>query len=313
MLVDPLELGCDFPGVAAPSQAALYCSLSPDPNLLLGIPAAAFPPPPPAKEQTLAERKARIGPNLSISYREPLKIVRGLGVYLYDEQGRAYLDCVNNVAHVGHCHPHVVAAGQRQMAVLNTNTRYLHDSIIAYARRLCATLPEPLTVCFFVNSGSEANDLALRLARAATGQFDMITLDVAYHGHTQALIEVSPYKHDGPGGQGRPPFVQTVLMPDPYRGPYKGYGAESGRRYAQHVQEAVVAIQAKGGAWRVSLQNRSWGAAGRWSSPLIFWRLLFVTCARQVASASPMRCRQALAASAATSGASRPRAASPTS
>ena len=222
LLVDPLELGCDFPGVAAPSQAAVYCSLSPDPNLLLGIPAAVFPPPPPAKEQTLAERKARIGPNLSISYREPLKIVRGLGVYLYDENGRAYLDCVNNVAHVGHCHPHVVAAGQRQMAVLNTNTRYLHDSILAYARRLCATLPEPLSVCFFVNSGSEANDLALRLARAATGQFDIITLDVAYHGHTQALIEVSPYKHDGPGGQGSPPFVQTVMMPDPYRGPYKG-------------------------------------------------------------------------------------------
>ena len=127
--------------------------------------------------------------------------------------------------------------GSGRWAVLNTNTRYLHDSIIRYAERLAATLPEPLRVCFFVNSGSEANDLALRLARAATGQFDMITLDVAYHGHTQALIEVSPYKHDGPGGRGAPPFVQTVVMPDPYRGPYRGYGEESGRAYAGHVQE----------------------------------------------------------------------------
>ena len=194
----------------------------------------------------MAERTRSIGFNLSISYRQPLKIVRGLGQYLYDDTGRAYLDCVNNVAHVGHCHPYVVAAGQRQMAVLNTNTRYLHDIINEYALRLCATLPEPLRVCFFVNSGSEANDLALRLARTATGQFDMITVDMAYHGHTQALIEVSPYKHEGPGGKGRPPYVQKVVMPDPYRGRFKGYGVESGRAYAEDVRAAVDAIHAQG-------------------------------------------------------------------
>jgi 4-aminobutyrate aminotransferase-like enzyme/Ser/Thr protein kinase RdoA (MazF antagonist) len=246
LITDLLELDTDFPGVATPSLRAVYLSLSPDPNTLLGIPAAVFPPPAPNKADTLAERRKRLGYNLSISYREPLKIVRGLGVYLYDDEGQPYLDCVNNVAHVGHCHPHVVAAGQRQMGVLNTNTRYLHDSIIEYARRLTATLPEPLSVCFFVNSGSEANDLALRLARAATGQFDMVALDVAYHGHTQALIEVSPYKHAGPGGSGAPPFVQTVVMPDPYRGPYRGYGAASGRAYAAHVQAAIEAVQAQG-------------------------------------------------------------------
>ncbi len=246
IITDPLELDTDFPGVAAPSQREVYLGLSPDPNVLLGIPPAAFPPAPPSKAETLAERRQRIGYNLSISYREPLKIVRGLGVHLYDDAGQPYLDCVNNVAHVGHCHPQVVAAGQRQMGVLNTNTRYLHDSINRYAERLAGTLPAPLRVCYFVNSGSEANDLALRLARAATGQFDMITLDVAYHGHTQALIEVSPYKHDGPGGRGAPPFVQTVIMPDPYRGLYRGYGEESGRAYAGHVQSAVAAIQGQG-------------------------------------------------------------------
>ncbi len=246
IITDLLELDTDFPGVAAPSQRAVYLGLAPDPNVLLGIPAAAFPPSPPSKAETLAARRTRIGYNLSISYREPLKIVRGLGVHLYDDAGQPFLDCVNNVAHVGHCHPHVVAAGQRQMGVLNTNTRYLHDSIIRYAERLTGTLPAPLRVCFFVNSGSEANDLALRLARTATGQFDLVTLDVAYHGHTQALIEVSPYKHDGPGGRGAPPFVQTVVMPDPYRGPYRGYGEESGRAYAGHVGEAVAAIGAQG-------------------------------------------------------------------
>jgi 4-aminobutyrate aminotransferase-like enzyme/Ser/Thr protein kinase RdoA (MazF antagonist) len=246
IITDLLELETDFPGVAVQSLRDVFLSLSPDPNFLLRIPAEAFPPREPSKAQTLSERQRRIGYNLSISYREPLKIVRGLGVYLYDENGRPFLDCVNNVAHVGHCHPHVVAAGRQQMGVLNTNTRYLHDNIVEYARRLTATLPEPLSVCFFVNSGSEANDLALRLVRAATGQWDMITLDVAYHGHTQSLIEVSPYKHAGPGGSGAPPYVQTVVMPDPYRGPYRGYGVESGKEYARHVGEAVAAIQGQG-------------------------------------------------------------------
>lgn len=246
IVADLLELECDFPGVAAPSRADVWRSLSPDPNVLLGIPADRFQAPDRSQEETLAERRQRIGRNMSISYRRPLKIVRGLGQYLYDEQGRAYLDCVNNVAHVGHCHPHVVAAGQRQMAVLNTNTRYLHDNIVDYARRLCATLPEPLSVCFFVCTGSEANDLALRLARTHTGQQDMICVDVAYHGHTQALIEVSPYKHEGPGGKLRPPYVQKVVMADPYRGAFKGYAAASGRSYAQDVQRAAQSIHGQG-------------------------------------------------------------------
>ena len=246
IITDLLDLGTDFPGVAAPGQRALWTSLSPDPNVLLGIPAARFPVAEPAPEITLAERKARLGRNLSISYRRPIKIVRGLGQYLYDDTGRAYLDGVNNVAHVGHSHPYVIAAGQRQMEVLNTNTRYLHDAILEYARRLSATLPPKLSVFYFVNSGSEANDLALRLARTATGRQDVITLDVAYHGHTQALIEVSPYKHDGPGGKGRPPFVQKVIMPDPYRGPYLGYSAESGKAFAGHVEKAISQIAAAG-------------------------------------------------------------------
>jgi 4-aminobutyrate aminotransferase-like enzyme/Ser/Thr protein kinase RdoA (MazF antagonist) len=239
LVTDLLDLGLSFPANAAPSQAALWGSLTLDPAPLAGISAERFPAPAPTSAQTLAERRTRIGRNLSISYRQPIKVVRGLGQYLYDAEGRAYLDAVNNVAHVGHCHPAVVAAGQRQMAVLNTNTRYLHDAINDYARRLAATLPSSLSVFFFVNSGSEANDLALRLARTATGRQAILAVDVAYHGHTQSLIEVSPYKHDGPGGAGRPPYVQKVILPDPYRGPHTGYSAATGTRYAAYVQQAL--------------------------------------------------------------------------
>ena len=164
------------------------------------------------KDETLAARKRLLGGNLTLSYRNPVKIVRGEMQYLFDDEGRRYLDAYNNVAHVGHCHPRVVAAGIEQMRILNTNTRYLHDLIVRYAERLTATLPEPLRVCYFVNSGSEANELALRLARAHTKARDMIVLDHAYHGNTTTLVELSPYKHDGPGGSGAPEWVHKIPL-----------------------------------------------------------------------------------------------------
>jgi 4-aminobutyrate aminotransferase-like enzyme len=144
---------------------------------------------------------------------------------------------------VGHCHPDVVAAGQRQMTILNTNTRYLHDEIITYTQQLLATFPESLSVCFFVCTGSEANELALRMARNYTGQQDIITVDGAYHGNSNLLIDISPYKHDGPGGKGAPTWVQTVAMPDGYRGQFKGQGLDTGAAYAEDVRKAVVRIQ----------------------------------------------------------------------
>ncbi|MFL5581475.1 MAG: aminotransferase class III-fold pyridoxal phosphate-dependent enzyme, partial [Gemmatimonadaceae bacterium] len=171
-------------GLGAPEETGepdVWQSVCPDPNLLLARPGGDAARTPRAD---LRERRATVlSRALSLAYEEPLHIVRGEGAHLYDAGGRAYLDLVNNVAHVGHCHPRVVAAGQAQMAVLNTNTRYLHDSVVEYARRLAATFPDPLHVCFFVNSGSEANDLALRLATAHTGREDVIVLDHAYHGH----------------------------------------------------------------------------------------------------------------------------------
>ncbi|MGH7602274.1 MAG: aminotransferase class III-fold pyridoxal phosphate-dependent enzyme, partial [bacterium] len=219
---------------------------SPDPNLLTRIPELPRRSEEMSSAQILTAREKHIGRNLSLSYKKPLKIVRGFMQYLYDEDGRRYLDAVNNVPHVGHCHPRVVKAGQEQMAVLNTNTRYLHENLGRYAERLCATLPESLRMCYFVCSGSEANELALRLARAHTKRKDTIVVDVGYHGNTTSLIEISSYKFDGPGGTGPPPHVHKVPMPDVYRGVYKRNDPQAGEKYAQHVAEAIAQIQQRG-------------------------------------------------------------------
>jgi 4-aminobutyrate aminotransferase-like enzyme len=244
--LDLLEKGADFPGVALPSQRAVWTSLSPDPNLLLRIPADRFPPEEPSAAETLAARRRVLGPNLSVSYRRPLKIVRGFAQHLYDECGRAYLDVYNNVPLVGHSNPRVVRAVQEQSALLNTNTRYLHDTILRYAERLTRRLPDPLRVCYFVNSGSEANELALRLARARSGGEDVIVLEHAYHGHTTTLVDLSPYKFDGPGGQGKKDWVHVALLPDTYRGRYRRDDPQAGPSYARHVAAIVERLSAEG-------------------------------------------------------------------
>jgi 4-aminobutyrate aminotransferase-like enzyme len=166
--------------------------------------------------------------------------------YLIEADGRRYLDCVNNVAHVGHAHPDVVRAGQRQMAALNTNTRYLHEAMLEYAERLTATLPDPLRVCYFVNSGSEANELAIRMARSFSGERDMIVMESGYHGNTTTLVDVSHYKFAGPGGSGAPDWVHAVPMPDTYRGAFREDEPHAGMKYAQAVREAVRKIRQAG-------------------------------------------------------------------
>ncbi len=246
IILDLLELGTDFPGVAYASQRAVWTSLSPDPNLLLGIPADRFPAKEPDLSETLCSRRALLGKSLSISYLRPLKIVRGWMQYLYDDTGRAYLDVYNNVPLVGHSHPRVVQAAQAQLALLNTNTRYLHDNVNRYAERLTRLLPESLRVCFFVNSGSEANELALRLARAHTGREDIIVLEHAYHGHTNTLIDISPYKFNGPGGRGKQPWVHVAPLADDYRGAYRREDKQAGAKYARHVEEILERTRAEG-------------------------------------------------------------------
>jgi len=219
------HLAKDTTGLAKPGTR-VRCL---DPAPLLGLAPETFtadPNPPDA----LIERRARnLSPALSVSYRNKLKIVRGDGPYLIDHTGRAFLDGVNNITHVGHCHPHVVNALAAQAATLNTNTRYLSEPILDYSERLAAKLPEGLDTLFFVNSGSEANELALRIARTALGRKNTVVLDWAYHGNTGGMVDVSPESVSGVGGQ--------VFYPPGYlKAAYAHVRARGGLCIADEVQ-----------------------------------------------------------------------------
>ncbi len=217
IILDLLGVDGPFPGVALPDEWDLWSQVCPSPATALGLPTGLIDAPVVDPSDLLEQRQALLPPSLSTSYDEPLVAVRGIGARLYDGWGRAHLDCVNNVAHVGHGHPHVVAAAERQTRLLNTNSRYPHPERMRYMTRLAALFPAPLDTVFLVCTGSEANELALRLARSATGRNGVVALDGAYHGTTAALIDVSPYKHNGPGGRGTPPHVRVVPTPDVYR------------------------------------------------------------------------------------------------
>lgn len=216
-----LGLAGNYPGVVRASELELWREIILDPYPFLGLDRERFVHDALPTEQIRKRREQYLNPSLSLSYRQPLHLVRGRGQWMYDHAGRPYLDCVNNVCHVGHCHPHVVQAASDQLARLNTNTRYLHEEIARYAERLANLLPAGLDVCFLVNSGSEANDLALRLARNYTRRHEVICVEAGYHGHVTSLIEVSPYKYNSAGGSGRPAHVHELPLPDAYRGRHR--------------------------------------------------------------------------------------------
>ncbi|GFN83146.1 ethanolamine-phosphate phospho-lyase [Plakobranchus ocellatus] len=203
-----------------------------------------------SKWETINLRKKFVGPSCTLFYKsDPLKIEKALGQYMYDEEGQEYLDCINNVCHVGHCHPAVVEAGSKQMYKLNTNSRFLHDNLVVLAQRLVATMPPELCMVYFVNSGSEANDLALRLARHHTKGSEIIALDRAYHGHVVSLIDVSTYKlnHITDGMHTKPDFVHIAECPDTYRGKYRDTEhpmEEMADLYASSVDDIIAKIQA---------------------------------------------------------------------
>ena len=202
----------------------------------------------PADEESLhpllERRRQRLGPGLELFYDNPLHVVRGEGVWLIDAAGRSFLDAYNNVPQVGHCHPSVVQALAQQAAMLNTNTRYLYESILEYADRLTATLPGDLSTCMFVCSGSEANDLAWRLAKAHTQNSGAIVIEDAYHGTTDAVYELSPAAH----GKGRPlaEHIATVPAPDGYRGRFRRDDPRYADRYAACIDDAALSLDARG-------------------------------------------------------------------
>lgn len=153
--------------------------------------------------------------------------------YMFDAEGNSFLDAYNNIPHVGHQHPKVVEAGQRQMSQLNTNTRYLYDLLPQYAERLLGKFPEPLNKVFFVNSGSAASDLAIRLAKAYTGYQNLLVMEHGYHGNTQIGIDISDYKFNNPKGQGQASYVYRTTIPDTYRGEFNQNNGTAGEAFAQ--------------------------------------------------------------------------------
>ena len=239
-------LGQDWPAVCVPDDVPLWREVCPNPAGLLNLPDERLLSLPKTPAQTLRERSEVLGANVRLSYREPVGFVRGFRHYLYDAMGRAYLDAYNNVPHVGHCHPRIQAVYAHQTAMLNTNTRYLSDAQADYAKRLLAMLPDRFSKCFFVNSGSEANELAVRLARAFTGQRGMLVQDHGYHGNTNVAVELSPYKFNGPGGSGPADYVAVCQVADTYRGPFGPEVADAGERFAVDADRAIAELKGKG-------------------------------------------------------------------
>jgi 4-aminobutyrate aminotransferase-like enzyme len=245
------QLACDLPGdlpaLAAGAERAVWLSICPDPNLVLNIPGLQPAQDWPPTDALLARRRSALAQSQETYYRRPMQIVRGWRQYLLDDAGRAYLDAINNVAHVGHGQPQVVAAAQRQMTRLNTNNRFVYASLVEFAERLQALLPEALSVVFLVNSGSEANDLALRLARTYTGSEHVLTIDGAYHGNTTAVYEVSTSILDNPtAAKAVKPYIHPVLQPNTFRGPHGADDPQAGRKYAAAVEAVLADLQARG-------------------------------------------------------------------
>ncbi len=254
LLVEDVSPAGETPqGSVAPGEFVARSALNPCPAALLNLPDEFVRWEAPSLSAMRVRRAARAATNLKLSYATPFHPVRGWRHLLYDAEGRSYLDAYNNVPHVGHCHPRVVAAATQQMRLLSTNTRYLYDTWLDYADRLVGRLPAPLSVCFFVNSGSEANELALRLARAHTGARDMLVMDHGYHGHTTGAMDISPYKFNRPAGPGPADWVHVTPLPDVYRGLYRVGPVgdrlsprEAGTRYAAHVRAEIAAVLASG-------------------------------------------------------------------
>lgn len=246
LIGDMRRVEASFPGVCRPTETSGWRILSPDPNLVLNIPLSLFPETLTPAEQVLSRRRTVTGKNLSIAYRKPVVMSRGWMQYMFDSSGQKYLDAYNNVPHAGHCHPEVTEAVCRQSALLATNTRYLSDAFNRYAELLISTFPDSLNRVFLVNSGSEANELAVRMARTYTGHSDIVVLEGAYHGNTTTMIDISPWKHNGRGGKGSPAWVHTLPLPDIFRGKTDGITSDDGNGFGQEAVKQISELSSEG-------------------------------------------------------------------
>jgi len=243
-------MGYDWPGAADPDDLLLWQELCPNPAVLLNLKPAATQYCPPSKMLAQQVRQNHFGPNLKLSYADPVMFLRGWRHYLFDEWGRPYLDAYNNVPHVGHAHPRIARVAAEQLVRINSNSRYLHPSRAAFAEQILSHMPGSLSVCYFVNSGTEANELALRLARAHTKAKHMITPNHGYHGNTTGAIDISAYKFASPQahavGLGQADWVHLVDVADDYRGQYRREQTHAGELYAKQVAQHIATLTAQG-------------------------------------------------------------------
>ena len=207
----------NWPGVCNPDDIEFWSQYCPNPATLLGINPATITFRKVDKNHLIKNRIKSFSGNLKLSYKDPILFMRGSKNYLFDESGRCYLDFYNNVPHVGHSHPRIADLVNKQLRLINSNTRYLHPSQKKLSENLLSKFPSSFEVVFFVNSGSEANELALRLAKTYTGNKDFVTFDHGYHGNTNAAIDVSPYKFNKPTGIGKQDWVHVIDCPNEFR------------------------------------------------------------------------------------------------
>ena len=243
LLLSKLNYLQDFPGVSYHSEIEVFKSLCPDPNLIF-------------KNKKLMSyenidlkniinyRKKHLGKNLSLQYEQPLYISKGEGVYLIDHNGEKYLDTLNNIAHVGHENSNVVKVAQKQIALLNTNTRYLHKNIIELTKNLLSTFPKELSVVYYVNSGSEANELAIRMVESFTNKKHILVSEGGYHGSTSKCIELSHYKFSNKGGKGESKNTHVFPLPDEFRGKHRGKSC--GVKYVNEIEKIIKKMKSNG-------------------------------------------------------------------
>jgi 4-aminobutyrate aminotransferase-like enzyme/Ser/Thr protein kinase RdoA (MazF antagonist) len=256
-----LAPGLDAPTRAIPSLAAAWQRLCPDPSALLGIGAGGAAAPPDDAPDLLV-RRSRVLADVQVHYYEaPPRIERGWRHHLIDTRGRAYVDIINNVAVLGHSHPAVEAAVRGQLARLNTNSRFLYGIMVEFAEALAARFPPPLDTVLLVNTGSEANELALRLAHTAAGGQDVLCVRGAYHGWTSAADAITTSAIDNPRALGtRPAWVHTVEPPNTYRGLHRG--PDAGTRYADDVRAVLARLAAEGRRPAAFIAEPLFGNAG---------------------------------------------------
>jgi 4-aminobutyrate aminotransferase-like enzyme/Ser/Thr protein kinase RdoA (MazF antagonist) len=254
-----LRVGGVPEGVAAQYAAGWLATLA-DPAPLLGLPATRAGDIDSAQESVLGQRERALAEVQEHYYREPPRIERGWRHFLITEEGRPLLDMINNVAVVGHSHPRLARTAERQLRLLNTNSRFNYEAIAAFSARLADLAPDPLDTVFLVNSGSEATDLAIRLALVATGRSDMVAMSEAYHGWTYASDAVSTSVADNPNAlQSRPSWVRTVAAPNPYRGHHRGTDAS---RYGPEAAAVIDELAASGQAPAGFIGESYYGNAG---------------------------------------------------